>query len=177
MTPRDLLRILAGELRRRPYLIGFAIVLAGLAIWAVLPSPTRAIKDVIHEGERTIEARDVEALRPILAASFYSPQTGDREHTIARLANAFQDLLSIEIQIEEMRIQMAGNRATAEIGFHVSGAFSGGDVYSQIPFRGLMGSADQLERCHLELVKEQDEQWRIASAEILEPAPAGTASP
>lgn len=171
MTPGELVRLLGKELRRRPYLIGFLVATVGLAVWALIPLPKRAIKEVIRSAERTIEARDAEALRPLLAADFYSPETQtDRDATVALLKDIFRDVLSLDIRIKRVRTKVQGDRATSDVDFYIWGTVRGGDVYSQITFSGLEAGGSRLnplERCRLTFVKETDGYWRVSSARLL----------
>jgi len=172
MSPRELARILRGGFRHHPYLIAFAVALGGLAVWALAPLPRRAIKHVILRCERIIEARDAESLRSILAADFHCPHTGDRDATLAKISDAFDYVLSLQLHIKHIKTRVHGDRATSEVDFTISGTLRGGEVYSQIPFYGLRGNKEigrEVDRCRLAFTKEPDGQWRISGAELLEP--------
>lgn len=166
MTPRDLLRILGEELRRRPYLIGFLIVLAGLALWAVIPNPRRAIKHVIQRGERICEARDVERLKSIMAAEFQSDFGGDRESTIEHVRAAFEFAASIEIRIKQIETEVKGDQAQSTVTYQVVWTVAKGE-YKGTPFYGLPDSPGLLQRCELRFVKEQDGYWRVSGVRLL----------
>ena len=173
--PRQPSASLESQLKRNPYLIWFAVILVGLVVWAVLvPLPKRGVKNVIMKGRRAIEALDVNALEPMLADKFEAPRTGDREETIEKLRDTFGELLSIQIKIKRTRIRIQDQSAVALVDFYVSGVFRGGDIYAQVPFRGLSGEptlANPLERCRLSFVKESDGGWKITGAELLKATP------
>ena len=177
MTAFDFIAALGREFRRRPYLIGFAVALAGLIIWAiVVPLPKRAVKRVIVQGKEAIAARDVEAVRPLLAADFESPRWGGREATLERLTDEFRSVVSIQIKIKRTRIRLDGDRATADVEFYVSGSVRT-EEYPQLPFRGLSGDAslsNPLERWRLSFVREADGHWHISGAEPIEPPAASS---
>jgi len=176
MPPR-LLTIVRREFEGHPYLAGFVVILVGLLLWAVIvPLPKRGVKNVILRGKKAIEQRDVEAIAPLLAKPFDSPLTGNRDQTIERFKEAFENTLSIEVKIKRIHIQLEGDRAEAVVEFYVSGTVRGGELYAQVPFRGLSGEAtlaNPLERCRLTLVKEPDDRWRISGAELLGPTSSG----
>jgi len=176
MPPR-LLTIVRREFEGHPYLAVFALILVGLLLWAVIvPLPKRGVKNVILRGKKAIEQRDVEAIAPLLAKQFDSLLTGNRDQTIERFKEAFENTLSIEIKIKRIRIHIAGEQAEAVVEFYVSGTVRGGDDLPSRPFRGLSGEAtlaNPLERCRLTLVKEADDRWRISGAELLGPTSSG----
>jgi len=180
MIPHRLLRVFGEQFRRTPYLVGFTAILAGLLVWAVIaPLPKRSIKHIIILARRAIETREVEGLRPLLAETFSSPHTGDREQTIERLREALQEVLSIKIKIKHIRIHVENDQATAVVEFYISGTIRGGDVYPQMPFRGLSGDAtlaNPLERCRVTFLKEADGRWRILGVELISAAAPDKAS-
>jgi hypothetical protein len=177
MTALDFIKTVGREFRRRPYLIGFAVALAGLIIWAiVVPLPKRAVKRVIVQGTKALEARDIESLRPLLAANFESPRSGDRDKTLETLTDDFRHVVSIRIKLKHIRIRLEGERATADVEFYISGSFRT-EEYPQVPFRGLSGDAslgNPLERWRLLFTREADGLWRLSGAEPIEPPPAGS---
>jgi len=166
--------IVARELRRNPYLIGFVVFLAALFLWAIIvPLPKRPIKRVIVKAKKAFVARDAGGLRPLLAEKFDSPLAGGREEAMERAREIFKDVLSLSIKIKRIRIHVEGDKATAWVQFYISGTIRGGDEYPQLPFRGLQGEetlAKPLERCLVRFVKEADNHWRIAGVELLGPA-------
>jgi len=168
-----------GRTRRllgRLFLIGFALALAGLAVWAILPSPRREIKRLVQRTERVFASRDIDALRFVLAERFSNIETGDREETIEYLKEIMDQVTEIKVRIRRIRIDVRGNEAFAIVEFNVAGVLKGSEVFPSVPFRGLSGRSDlsnPIERVRLHLVRERDGVFRIDQAELLPPAEVG----
>ncbi len=170
---RELARFIGIELRRRPYLIGFLVILAGLAVWAVIPFPKRTIKHVIVRTSKIVEARDIERLAPLLSDKFFSTQTGDRAETIRFLTAAFDELATVDIKLKRIRIQVSGNSAAALVEFTVVWSMRRGEL-ANMQVRGLRGEpslSNPVERVRLRLACSPDGYWQFTDAELLD---AGT---
>jgi len=169
MTPVGLHRVITTQFRRHSYLVGFAVGLVGLGVWALLaPLPRRAVKKVILAGKAAIEARDIAALRPLLTPDFRGPYANSRDEVLQRLTEMFARVVSIEIRIKRIRTNVDADRAASHVWFYVSGVGRDGE-FGQYPFRGLGGGsglANSLEHCSLTLVKGDDGQWRVQRAEL-----------
>ena len=167
MTPREVVR--------QPVVLVGLVVLAAVVVWLLWPDPKREIKSVVERVEEIVESREIEDLRPILSEEFVSPETGDKQDTMDLLVSVFRDIITVEVKIKEMLIEMESDRATALVAFQVSGTIRGGDIYNQVPFRGISMAepgTNPLERVRVRLVKEND-TWRIVSVELLAPLEEG----
>lgn len=178
MKPVEGLLILWEELRRKPILLGVLLALIAIGVWFIIPNQKRKVRETILRVETIFEARDAERLRPLLTEDFVSDQAGDRDETIAALAEVFENLVSLDIKIKQMGVEISGDRATALVYFRASGSFQGGGVYREVPFRGLSTTPNrpgELDRCRVGLVR-SDGRWLLARAEILPPAQPGEES-
>ncbi|MCX8037676.1 MAG: nuclear transport factor 2 family protein [Candidatus Sumerlaeia bacterium] len=170
---REFARFIGMELRRRPYLIGFLVVLAGLAVWALIPFPKRTIKHVIVRATKIVEARDIERLEPLFSDKFFSTQTGDRAKTIQLLTAAFDELTALDIKIKRIRIEVSGDTAAAIVEFTIVWTMRRGEL-ANMQVRGLRGEqslSNPIERVRLRLARSPDGYWQFTDAELLE---AGT---
>jgi hypothetical protein len=167
MTPREVVR--------QPVVLVVLIALAAVVVWLLWPDPEREIRIVIDRVESIVESLEIENLRPILSEEFVSPETGDKQETMDLLASVFNEILSVEVKIKEMLIDLEGGRATALVAFQVSGMIRGGDIYNQVPFRGISMAepgTNPLERVRVRFVKDND-KWRIREVELLAPLAEG----
>ena len=143
------------------------IIIAAIGIYFLFffKSDEKTLKKLIYSFKIALEKKDYDTIEKSISDRFKFYNNMDKQSAMEYIKDNMENVLSLSINIKDIKLQIISPDAEGEISFFAKGFLEGNGVYDKIPFAGIASIANEPDIAFAKFVKEE-KVWRLSYVEL-----------